>query len=415
MKRIFRDAGNLVSGQAGTVVIGLVNMAILARVLTTEEMGVYSLFLMVVNLVLILGLNWSDASIVRHGKEEFVQTGRINRSFWARLMLFVPVIVVASLIMLAFRKPIAAYIGIAPWMIVLVISLFLVNGLVKYMMKMLQSINLMGRSAYINLFQKLFYLIGLAVLFFGYAEASVLAVVIFFNLSFLLVLAYNLLLFDFSVIRPLIFDKEQFRKIWSYSWPQLIGFGGLYIINYIDLYVIRRYMELSDVGVYSIAYSGFSIICGFIMLINTLFLPVIVEYRTKRWHRRIRSYMRKLPLFAVLFAGAAILGTLISGFVIPLLFSEKYADAVPSFNILLIASIFYFISIYLLPVVNAFDLIIYSQVFNIIKSIVNIIGDFVLVPAMGIAGAAYGTLISYAVGAVLSIMLVYIKRRKITG
>jgi Na+-driven multidrug efflux pump len=67
----------------------------------------------------------------------------------------------------------------------------------------------------------------------------------------------------------------------------------------------------------------------------------------------------------------------------------------------------------LLPIVNAFDLIIYSQIFNLIKAAVNVIADFILVPKIGIIGAAYGTLISYAVGLILTVILIRMKRKNI--
>ena len=75
-KRIFKDGSNLLVGRIGTVILGFINLMILTRILTIEEMGTYSLFLMVVNLALILGLNWSSTSIVRYGREEYIKDAK---------------------------------------------------------------------------------------------------------------------------------------------------------------------------------------------------------------------------------------------------------------------------------------------------------------------------------------------------
>jgi O-antigen/teichoic acid export membrane protein len=413
LKRVFKDGGNLFVGKAGAVVFGTLNMVILTRIFTKEEMGIYSLFLMVVNLILYMGLHWSNSSIVRHGRSEFVKDGKINKSFWARMYLFIPAVIFFIVIFLLFSKSITNYIGISQGLIVFVIGMFVLNGIMNSIISIYQSIDKMKTAAYILFFQKLFYFLGLLMVFFNVFETKISLVLMLINFSFLLSIFIYIVPFKFKFILPYNFDKKYFKKIWSYSWPQLIGFSGIYAINYIDLYVIKQYATLADVGVYSVAYNGFTMICGFIMLIHSVFLPLVVEYKTKKKYGMISKYMKKLPLFSVGWLILVIVGTFVSKYFIQLLFSAKYLESTPSFNILLIASFFYFVSIYLLPIVNAYDLILYSQIFNIVTAIINIIFDFLLVPNMGIIGAAYGTLISFAVGTVLSITLITLNRKKI--
>jgi O-antigen/teichoic acid export membrane protein len=128
-KRIFKDGIHLLAGKIGTAIIGLVRLMILARMLTTEEMGKYSLFLMIVNVALIAGLNWSDSSIVRHGREEHTFNKKINKSFWARMYIFIPVIILISIILTIFRKQITSYIGIEPKLIFLLWRYSVCNGI----------------------------------------------------------------------------------------------------------------------------------------------------------------------------------------------------------------------------------------------------------------------------------------------
>ena len=293
--------------------------------------------------------------------------------------------------------------------------LFLLNGLLNFITSIYQSSDQMKKSAYVVLLQKMFYLVCLLLVFFNIFKANLTIVLIIINVSFLLALILNIISFDFDKIRPYTFSKEYFKKIWSYSWPQLIGFPGLYIINYIDLFVIKKFMTLQDVGVYSMAYDAFSTVTMFIMIIYTVCMPLIVEYKTTKRFHMIKNHLKKTPLFLAGWIITVIIGLSLSKYIIPLILSSKYVAAIPAFNILLIASIFYFVSIYLLPIVNAFDLILYSQIFNLIKAGLNIAGDFILVPKIGIIGAAYSTLISYAVGMTLSIILLMAKKKKIFG
>ncbi|MGV8162092.1 MAG: oligosaccharide flippase family protein [Candidatus Nanoarchaeia archaeon] len=414
-KRIFKDGIHLLAGKVGTSIIGLVSLMILARILTTEEMGKYSLFLMIVNLALIIGLNWSDSSIVRHGREEYVKTKKINKSFWARMYLFIPVIIFISTILFIFHKQITDYIGIESKLIILIASVFILNGLLNFISYIHQSTDNMKKSAYVLLSQKALFLISLGIILLNAKSTNLTLILIWMNLSFLIAVIFNLFFFNYESLRPYRFDKKYFKKIWAYSWPHLIGFPGLYLINYIDIYVIKKYMTLHDVGVYSIAYSGFNTIAGVIMLIFVVFFPLIVEYKTKKQYKKIKNYMKNIPLYTGIWTVLVIIGLFFSEFIITTIFSTKYIEAIPSFNILLIASIIYFISICLLPIVNAFDLILYAQIFNLIKAATNIIADFILVPKIGIIGAAYGTLISYTVGLLLTILLIKINWKKITG
>jgi O-antigen/teichoic acid export membrane protein len=414
-KRIFKDGIHLFSGQVGNVIFSLVILIILTRVLTTEQMGMYSLFFMVVSLALVVGLNWTETSIVRHGREEYVISGKVNQSFWARMYIFVPVIIVFTLLFVIFSKQITSYIGIDQRLIILLIVVFLLNGLLNFINRLYQSTDRMKRSAYILLSQKVFYLICLALIYFNVFRTSLTAILILINVSFLLAIIVNIVTFDFGKIMPRVLNKEYLKRIWIYSWPQLIGFPGIYIVNYIDLFVIKRFMTLSDVGVYDIAYAGFTNIAAFIMLMSTVFFPLIVEYRAKKKFGMIKKHVKNTPVFVLAWIVLVVIGLIVSKYIFPLLFSSKYVASVPAFNVLLIASIFYFVSIYLLPIVNAFDLIIYSQIFNLVKAGINIAGDFILVPKMGIIGAAYATMISYFVAMLLSIMLLIIKRKKIFG
>jgi O-antigen/teichoic acid export membrane protein len=412
-KRIFKDGIHLLAGKVGTAIIGLVSLIILARMLTTEDMGKYSLFLMIINLALVLGLNWSDSSVVRHGREEHITNNKVNQTFWARMYLFVPILVTFSILFSIFSRTITNYIGIDSNLVYLVILVFVFNGVLNFINYLYQSTDKMNKSAYVLLSQKIFYLICLGIVLLGVFKANLTVALILLNVSFLLAVIFNIISFDFEKIRPYKFNKAYFKKIWAYSWPQLVGFPGLYAVNYIDIFVIKRYMTLANVGIYNIAYNAFTNISIIIIIIQTLFLPLLVEYRIKKKYGLIKNYVKNIPLYTFYWSIIVVLGLLASKYIIPFVFSTKYTLSVQPFNILLLATICYFVIACLLPLVNAFDYIIYSQIINLIYAGVNIIMDFILVPKMGIIGAAYGTLIAYFIRMVLLISLVYFTRHKI--
>jgi O-antigen/teichoic acid export membrane protein len=368
---------------------------------------------MIINLALVMGLNWSDSSVVRHGREEHTKSQKINKSFWARMYLFIPIMILVPLLFIIFSKQITSYIGIELKFIYLAIILFIFNGVLNFINYIYQSTNNMQKSAYVLLSQKLFYVICLIILLLVNIKTNLILALILINISFLLAIIFNILTFNFEKIKPYTFNKTYFRKIWTYSWPQLIGFSGLYVVSYIDIFVIKKYMTLADVGTYNIAYNFFINISAIIIIIQTIFLPLIVEYRIQKKHHLINKYIKNIPLFTLYWSILVIMGLFASKYIFPLLFSTKYVNAIHPFNILLIASIFYFVTACLLPIINAFDYIIYSQIINLIYAAINIVMDFILVPKLGIIGAAYGTLIAYFVRTILLVVFVYIMRKKI--
>ncbi|MBN1792908.1 oligosaccharide flippase family protein [Candidatus Woesearchaeota archaeon] len=411
-KRVLKDGMHFSLGKVGTILISLINTIILARLLTTTQMGQYSLFLMIVNLAVVITFTWSDNAIIRHGREEYTTSKEINKSFWARNVIIGPATALITTAIIIFRKDIAQYIGMKEEIIIFILILFIIQGIFNYINSIFQGTNQMQKSAYLLLFQKAIYLVTILALMTGFFQIDNLyAAIIFLNLSFIIVTAIQLIQFRYHQILPAKYSKQHLKKIWSYSWPHIIGFPGIYVINYIDLFVIRQFMDLEAVGTYNIAYLGFTNICTSIMLINTVMFPLLVEYKTKKNYEAIRKYLSHIPKYTFIWIILTIIGLFLSPHVIPALFSTQYVSSIPSFNILLIASIVYFIYVCLIPLVNTFDLIIYSQTFNVIKAGINIGLDFILIPKMGIIGAAYGTLVSYAVGTMLIILLLIYKRK----
>ncbi|MCP3666484.1 MAG: oligosaccharide flippase family protein [Gammaproteobacteria bacterium] len=415
-KRIFANGINLIAGKVGASVISIVNIMVLTRLLSTEEMGVYSLFMMMANLALVFGLTWTDGALVRFGREEYLDTKKksINDAFWVKVIIFVLCGFIFSISFLLFSKDLSEYVGISNWEVLLIIGVFILNGLMSFMGAVFRSIDQIKTASYILTLQKLSYFIGLCLVYVIDHEGLV-YIFVSLNISYLLTILFNMKKLNFSVVSKFNFNKIVFKKMWSLSWPVFIGASGIYVVNYVDLFVIKLYMNDSDVGIYSVAYSGFMSICSVIMLMQTLFMPLIVEYKHKGRFDLVRNYVKNLYRYIFAWVAISAIGLSCTDFVIPFLFTDSYVSAIQSFNILLITSIFYFCSISLLPIVSAFDLMIAFQGINLMRSVVNAGMDFYLVPSMGIAGAAYATLISFVMGMMLTVILIYLNRKKLYG
>ncbi len=405
-KRLFNSGSHLFLGKLITTFITLFNFMILSRILSKQEMGKYSLVFMIVNLLLVLSVNWSESSIVRFGREEYIKKKKINKSFWARLYIVLPISILSISLLFLFSKNVTNYLSLNNFFIVFLIVLFLLNIFINSIIRIFQSIDKFNISAYILSLQKFFYLLGLILIFFFFQKSNLFLIFTILNVSFFLSLVFFSIKFDYSLILPYKFDKNMLKSIYTYSWPQIYGFSGIYIINYIDLIVIKQFLSLDDVGVYNVAYQGFKTLIVFIFIINTLFMPLMVEYRIKKRYDLIKKYLKSIPIFTLLWTLLIIIMVSLTKYLIPILFSKEYINAVSPLNILLIASVFYFFSTCFSPIINSFDYIKSQQFTNIIMAITNIIADFLLVPRFGILGAAYGTLIACVFQSILKVFII---------
>ncbi len=405
---------NMFLGTIGANLFGFLNLSLLSRILTKETMGTYSLFLMIVNLGLLIGVSWADSSLVRYGREEFTKTGQINNSFNSRFTFFIIGSTIVSIGYIIFNERIAFYLNLDKKIILLIISTFILNGLSGLLISILQATGRMKISAYITLFQKGVFSVFLLLIFFGVLPSFFEYVLVTFAISFLFVIIWGIFQIQFALIKPfLVTKKETLRKFWNFSWPQLIGFSGLYVTNYIDLFVIKKYLSLDDVGRYSVVYNLFNVMCGIIMVLYTVFLPIIVEKKTKNQLNEIKRYFNSLWFYVFCWSLVAFICITFSDNIIILIFSEKYIDSSATFTVLLVATIFYFIKIYLMPIMHAWDFMLLFQTFNIITGMINAVIDFLLVPKIGIIGAAYGTLISFSIISCFIFAYIKIKENKL--
>ena len=83
VKTSFWDYLSLLSSNLFLIPLGIFSAAMTTRILGTEGYGYITVFNLVTTLVVMLTTNWTAASLVRFGREEYDQNGKINYAFWA--------------------------------------------------------------------------------------------------------------------------------------------------------------------------------------------------------------------------------------------------------------------------------------------------------------------------------------------
>jgi len=182
------------------------------------------------------------------------------------------------------------------------------------------------------------------------------------------------------------------REVFSFSYPLLIGNLSAYLVNWIDVIVIKHFFSMSDVGGYQLAYNMFNLLGGLVSSVSVLITPMLVSFlAAKREDLVLRYSTRIVPQGLLLWA--TLIGV-ISGICPPIfriIFGQEFSVSIPYFQFLAIGlatgGLIYFYS----GEITAYKLIKLAVMASVARGVVNLIGDILFVPQIGPLGAALST------------------------
>ena len=102
--RSFWDFCTVLGGRVIGLPLAFLAAVLATRVLGNEGYGTLSLFFLVSQLFFLFGINWTSAAVIRYGKEEFIESDKINRTFWARNTLLIPSLFISLLLIWVGRE-----------------------------------------------------------------------------------------------------------------------------------------------------------------------------------------------------------------------------------------------------------------------------------------------------------------------
>jgi O-antigen/teichoic acid export membrane protein len=192
------------------------------------------------------------------------------------------------------------------------------------------------------------------------------------------------------------FDKKLFSKMSRFAFPNLLTAIAGTFIGYIDTLILTYMVSLSMVGVYNAVLPTVLILSQFGGVIATVFFPMLSELWAKKDYSRMQHgismiyrycLLLTLPFsFAALFFATPILR---------ILFGTSFVIGANALRILSLGMIFLTLAQVNFSVLNGIGkpkevtkIVVFAAVFNTVLNLV-------LIPLMGINGAALTTTLSY--------------------
>lgn len=189
-------------------------------------------------------------------------------------------------------------------------------------------------------------------------------------------------------------DKILIFSIIKESAPLAIAAAAAMIYARTDLVMIGAMLNLDEVGIYSISVQMMSAVIMAIVPIQISIYPKMLEWYKESLDTYYKKYQAISLLITWLFIIGAAVATFVAPFLFDLLFSNEYSKSAHIFIIHLIGALF----IYNAALRSShFTIAGYTKVLmisQIIAVFMNILLNYILIPKIGITGAAVATVIT---------------------
>jgi stage V sporulation protein B len=206
--------------------------------------------------------------------------------------------------------------------------------------------------------------------------------------------------------RPSV-SREVFRKVFFFSLPVSITSLATFALAYADVIFIGYYLSPSEVGVYSAASPTSRLILAFSSALYAVLLPSVSELRAESSAPEIKAHLQRAYILSLGGLLPVVLISLIfAGDIITLLFpGEGYADAVGPFKVLVVGASFLGIFTVNSAVFQGMGYPREPMKLMVAAAMLDILLNLLLIPPLGIMGAAYATSTGFAFAGVSSTLL----------
>lgn len=383
------------AGNYGAIALSFALNVVLTWRLGAEQYGRLSLLIMAVQVLGCIIFNWTLTGLIRFGAQEFARTGSVAESFWSRLVVVAPWLLAAAAALAVGQNAASAYFGVTVAGVWLVFGYFVLSSLLLSLGGVFQASQQMPRYAVTLFLDKAAALAGVLLLPAPYAQDPV-AVVGCYATASLAVSAWALVKLR-RLLAPVRVGGVAIRAMWTFSLPLIfstwIGLIGTQWINYA---IIKHYLSLSDLGLYSLASQMAGVAQQVTIISSSLLLPHFAVLVANREEKEIRRQVERIVPYGLLgFALLLSVGVLASGLVIPLLFGPSFVGSVPPLILLLIASMGLALFNTFMPLISALGGTWMLSGITLTSALVNLAAALPLVPRYGVTGAAVATLLGY--------------------
>lgn len=387
----------LLVGQVIAIPLVMTQTVLIGRILGPSGMGFYAMVTAAAMLCFSLSLTWTQSAILRYGAVEWERNGSLEE-IWSGRVPFILLGIMLTFFMLFFQ-PLEwlsrlYHIQSNWWTLIFcyTISLWLVSE-VKALTQITGDFIL---SVFISLFASISFIGVLIYYILTPGEERVEQVLI-------PVIAINIIIFGgcwIGITHKTRYDFfrisfSQASKVFVYSWPMLFSIFSSYAADWGNQIIIQSQGSIDNVGLYTTAQI---VTFGFIGVagpISTIIQPMLISKNSSNQFT-VREYLEKaVPTITFLWLFITIPFMTLLPYLFKPLFGERFLGAIP------------LVAVFTAALPGAIIGSLYSGLFflqnrlfwlvfyNVIMTLANLCGSYLLVPYFGFISAAVCLSLSY--------------------
>ena len=208
---------------------------------------------------------------------------------------------------------------------------------------------------------------------------------------------------DLKLVR---FRLSHIKNLTGFSFWIFLTASGSLVFSYADTILIGYFMSNADVGIYRTAFQLTAVATFTTLAFHTVLYPKISAWESQGNFRGIENALSRAFTYSLLLAIPVCIGGWILGErLLYFLYGASFTTGTPALFILLlvqVVNVFMYLGTMSL---NSLNRPIGAFLVTAIAALVNIILDIVLIPIMGITGAALATLIAMTLNALIALFL----------
>jgi O-antigen/teichoic acid export membrane protein len=400
-----RQVGYVIGGNIAILLLGLLQIAILTKGLGATLYGTWSLINVTVSLIVPFAMVNFSMSIVRFLAAE-KDEGRIREDFLSACSIVFISGMVFSIVLFFLSDFLAtsifkdvnssSYIKLAS-------VLILLNSLQTMPLAFFRMRRRIGLYTILSLSYQAFQ-VGLIVLFIllGYKLTGVIIAVIISGILFSVVPL-------FIVLRQIGFHKPRFSHMKSYlRWgvPLTPNAALLWIINISDRYMVSYFLGVAAAGIYNVAYSIGNYASFALAPLGTVLYPTISKSYDEENLSKTKDYLSYSVKYLMMIAIPSAFGlSILAKPLLQILSTATFvagSTVVPFVAFGIVLYCFYQVCVYIIHLVGKTRITVRLLA---TAAVLNIGLNLLLIPRIGIVGAAVATLVAYGVLGMLTLLV----------
>ncbi|MSO64499.1 MAG: hypothetical protein EXQ85_01620 [Alphaproteobacteria bacterium] len=397
---IVRPYSSLLGLQAIGFVLAIVFAVLVGATVAPVDFARFSQVWSVVQVVSAVFLSWPNHALLRFGREEFTTTGGLGTTTATRLVLHLVmnIVVIAAVVVLQERLtellhlPAGAAFAIVTG--ITVISLAECGG---YVAQVTERFSAYGWSPLVQKAMQIATVAALAGGIISGWEGLIAGTLIGSAAGGLI--AWGQV--PRQALRPFRPRWAALRSLLGYSWAQPIGSAAGVLVAWMDLWFLERLTNTTTTGVYAWAYTVSLVAAAAFLPLSSILSPRLIDASVQSNADMQRRYLRATTGLIALAASAIPLALAALVALFWLIEAGPYAAALPPLLFLVSAIVFQFASSLATPLLVPQTRLMPAVVaINVLAAAVNGLGNWLLIPVLGVLGPAVATTVAFATMAV---------------